>query len=191
MDALKLTAVGRLACDPQAGHGTVNPSTLQFFQDGASFLGRNLALELPPLVPALLYLGVVLMILIVAGKYLTPLMQHSWPEKYKFILLFLCVVYALILPRFKDYSFILLLVPSYYIFKQAPTIAASTLLIVLSMVSNSVTLPWAGFVAPLWKYSPLLVAYLVFFLYLRQIQLIALREGFPVFGETLLCGYCR
>lgn len=84
-----------------------------------------------------------------------------------------CLVYALILPRFKDYAYILLLVPSYYIIKNIRYTKAAPFLFVLFILSGNPTvfvLPVASSLyAFIWKYYPLMVAYCVWGLYLHEI----------------------
>lgn len=80
------------------------------------------------------------------------------------------LVYGLIHPRFKDYGYILLLVPSYYIIKNTRYTKIAPFLFILFIMSNRLMLPIA---APLydviWTYYPLLVAYCVWGIYLNEI----------------------
>ncbi len=81
-----------------------------------------------------------------------------------------CLVYALIHPRFKDYGYILLLVPSYYIIKNIRHTQIAPFLFLLFILSNRMMLPIAASVYDLlWAYYPLLVAYCVWGLYLHEI----------------------
>jgi hypothetical protein len=81
-----------------------------------------------------------------------------------------CLVYALIHPRFKDYGYILLLVPSYFIIKNIRHTQIAPFLFLLFILSNRMMLPIAASVYDLlWAYYPLLVAYCVWGLYLHEI----------------------
>ena len=81
-----------------------------------------------------------------------------------------CLVYALIHPRFKDYGYILLLVPSYYIIKNTAYTKLAPFLFILFIMSNRLMLPIAASIYDIvWTYYPLMVAYCVWGLYLNLI----------------------
>ena len=81
-----------------------------------------------------------------------------------------CLVYALIHPRFKDYGYILLLVPSYYIIKNTAYTKLAPFLFILFIMSNRLMLPIAASIYDIvWTYYPLMVAYCVWGLYLNHI----------------------
>ncbi len=81
-----------------------------------------------------------------------------------------CLVYALIHPRFKDYGYILLLVPSYYIIKNTAYTKLTPFLFILFIMSNRLMLPIAASIYDIvWTYYPLMVAYCVWGLYLKLI----------------------
>jgi hypothetical protein len=88
--------------------GVTNPTALSFFRELATLAGRELGLALPSLAWALY------------GSWLVALAAIFllvWRARGEVLgeregLFFCLFVYALLLPRFKDYSFILLIVPS-------------------------------------------------------------------------------
>jgi hypothetical protein len=81
-----------------------------------------------------------------------------------------CLVYALIHPRFKDYGYILLLVPSYYIIKNIRYPRIALFLFMLFIMSNRMMLPIVSAIYDIiWLYYPLMVAYCVWGIYLYEI----------------------
>ena len=81
-----------------------------------------------------------------------------------------CLVYALIQPRFKDYGYILLLVPSYYIIQNTRYTRIAPFLFLLFILSNRMQLPIAASIYDtLWAYYPLMVVYCVWGIYLHEI----------------------
>ena len=81
-----------------------------------------------------------------------------------------CLVYALIHPRFKDYGYILLLVPSYYIIKNIRYTRIAPFLFLLFILSDRMMLPIAASIYDIiWAYYPLFVAYCVWGIYLYEI----------------------
>ena len=80
------------------------------------------------------------------------------------------LVYALIQPRFKDYGYILLLVPSYYIIKNTRYTRIAPFLFLLFILSDRMMLPIAASIYDIiWAYYPLFVAYCVWGIYLYEI----------------------
>ena len=82
-----------------------------------------------------------------------------------------CLLYALIHPRFKDYAYMLLIVPSYYIIKHTRfTQMAPFLFILFVLSSDRLILPAASaLMAFMWKYYPLLVAWCVWGIFIYEI----------------------
>jgi hypothetical protein len=82
-----------------------------------------------------------------------------------------CLVYALIHPRFKDYAYILLIVPAYYIIMSNRFTKANPFVFFLA------ALVYPPFIIPgteiifmfFWKYYPLIVAYVIWGMYLYEI----------------------
>ncbi len=81
-----------------------------------------------------------------------------------------CLVYALIHPRFKDYGYILLLVPGFYIIINSRYTKITFFLFILFIMSNRMMLPIAASIYDIvWNYYPLMVAYCVWGIYLHEI----------------------
>jgi hypothetical protein len=81
-----------------------------------------------------------------------------------------CLVYALIHPRFKDYGYILLLVPSYFIIKNIHYTKIAPFVFILFIMSNRMMLPIVSSIYDVvWAYFPLMVAYCVWGIYLYEI----------------------
>jgi hypothetical protein len=93
------------------------------------------------------------------------------PDKEMIVVFLVCLLYALIHPRLKDYMFLLLLVPSYYIIKNVRYTQVAPFLFVLIILScNRLLLPIASSVMKLmWIYYPLVIAYCVWAIYLHEI----------------------
>ncbi|HUU45965.1 MAG TPA: glycosyltransferase family 87 protein [Acidobacteriota bacterium] len=88
------------------------------------------------------------------------------------IIFLACLTYALIMPRFKTYSFILLLPPAYYILRRSAQIPAYGFLLALLLLTVHpplpVALPFRPVLTMLWAYYPLLLAILLWVLLLKQ-----------------------
>ncbi len=133
------------------------PSTLALLRDIHDTLSRKGILVISP---TAIYLAIVVTILAVTGWALKS------PEKIidkRIILFTICLTYALILPRFKIYSYILLLVPSYFMIKNVFSKTSIPILIILLMFSQHTMLPGFNKLSEyfLWRYYPLIMTYCI------------------------------
>jgi hypothetical protein len=97
--------------------------------------------------------------------------QNDHPDREKMILFLICLVYALIHPRFKDYAYMLLIVPSYFIMKTTRLKNAFPFIFVLSILAAPhLLLPGFDILSALvWRFFPLAIAYIIWGLYLYEI----------------------
>ena len=97
--------------------------------------------------------------------------KHTGADKRAMLEVFVvCLVYALIHPRFKDYGYILLLVPSYYIIIHMRHTKLAPLLFIMFIMSNRMMLPIAASIYDIvWNFYPLMVAYCVWGIFLNEI----------------------
>jgi hypothetical protein len=151
--------------------GGVVPSTYKLVSDLVQGIAQVSATAVPGGVAA-----VIAAVLAGGTLYLTYRawlqLQHCPTPKREMLTVFLvCLVYALIHPRFKDYMYLLLLVPAYYLIKNIRHTRAAPLLFILFVLSGQrLVLPIASSVMALvWDYYPLMVAYCVWGLYLYEI----------------------
>jgi hypothetical protein len=87
-----------------------------------------------------------------------------------FALFLTCVVYAVVAPRMKTYSYILLLVPSFYVIKECAKMEALIFLFILMSLTKWTPLPNVLAVRLLWWQYPWLLAVMIWVLMLRQLR---------------------
>lgn len=162
--------------------GDLNPSTLAIILDYLNRFGNVIGFPLSPTIAVGIYLAVVILILLISLKALITLKCMDDIEQKKLALLFACVVYALIVPRFKDYMYILLLAPSFFIILNANFLQVKNLLFIIIIFSPDLTLPLVGGtrIRMLMSYYPLFIAYFVWYLYLRYISLVSSGKHTPL-----------
>lgn len=80
-----------------------NPSSLSFFKDLAR--GLNISASIG-------YVIYILFALFVTSSFIWAIYRFNLDEDILFLVAFACIAYALAVPRMKDYSFILLLMPA-------------------------------------------------------------------------------
>jgi hypothetical protein len=157
--------------------GDINPSTLAIIIDFLNRFSKLINFPRPSIIAKGIYLSVVTSILIISRRALIALKSLDDVEKKKLSLLFACMVYSLIVPLFKDYTFILLLPPAFLIIFKTEFLEAKYLPFIIILFLPHLTLPLVGGVARnLMIYYPLLVAYFVCYLYVRYIFLVSSRN---------------
>lgn len=150
--------------------GQVVPSTNKLIASVLEMMAKMTGFEPPRTLASVLFLALAAGIGFVSVKAWMQLRRSNRKDRAMLEVFLVCLLYALIHPRFKDYGYILLLVPSYYIIVNAPYMKLAPFLFVLFIMSNRLMLPIAGSIYDIvWAYYPLMVAYCVWGLYLNHI----------------------
>jgi len=156
-------------------HGLLNPSTLSFIRDAHDLLAAKFGIVISLRILRALFLALAAIVLLISYRAHTALRPVFQKHNEKVLIFLACLVYALILPRFKDYSYILLIPPAYFILKKLGEIKATLLLgLTVLYLPNPMggILPLPGFevlTKLVTNYFPLLMAYGVWGLYLYDI----------------------
>ena len=98
--------------------GVLNPATYVFLKDLMSYSSYS-RIQVPFIGIIAIYVFAVFFIIWASVLGWRKLQNFEAEERLITSILLLCLTYALVLPRFKDYSYILLIVPVYYIIKYA------------------------------------------------------------------------
>ena len=124
---------------------------------------------LPKYTPILLYILAVIAVLgTTARRYIRDRSASiQWDNR--LLIFVVCAVYALILPRFKCYSFILLIVPSYVIIRAYISRHSTFFLLMLFLIPVNTALPHTDAINRLFLYFPLFMAFAVWILYIMCI----------------------
>lgn len=93
--------------------GILAPSTLAFMRGACEMAAGWVNHPLPAALPTALYAIAALVILAVSARAVFSFLRAPAPRDECAMIFFACLVYALLLPRMKDYSYILLLAPVY------------------------------------------------------------------------------
>lgn len=159
-------------------NGLIQPSTLAFVKDIIHALADKMGVVEIQGIHWVAFIALAAAIVALSIRACNAVRSCRFPDKDKIIIFLACVVYALILPRFKDYYYVLLLLPTYFIVKRARNIKAYIPLIVLlllpSILSGETPLPglkrFSFLLNIFWEYHPLVVAYFVWGLYICEIR---------------------
>ena len=153
--------------------GAVGPSTEKFVKEIFALLSQLIG-PLPPVVISAVVIALAALVVFLSGRayFLLKGTRTDHPDRDKMILFLVCLVYALIHPRFKDYAYMLLIVPAYYIMKTTRLKKAFPFIFILSVLAAPhLMLPGFDFLSSImWRYFPLMVAYTIWGLYLHEIS---------------------
>jgi len=158
----------------QAGRTVVKasqPSTFALLGDLLGQLGMNIRPAAAERTHLVLFFAVAVTVLAVTWRACVALRSWRLISKEKILIFLACTVYAVVLPHFEDYSYIIVLVPAYVILRRSRPGDLCALLLFMTLSAAGATLP---LVRPLMRiilaYSPLILTYLVWGLYVREIS---------------------
>jgi len=92
-----------------------NYATLPFLRDIAETVGAMTGVNIPAAIPVIMYILAIGIVIWVSARAWRRRTETGAMIDERLIVLFACVVYALVVPRMKCYAYILLLVPSFFI----------------------------------------------------------------------------
>lgn len=148
--------------------GINNPATLALFRDIRDLLILR-GFNIPLILPTALFALTSLIVLVVTTH---TIFQNRTIEP-RVILLLSSMAFPLIVPRFKDYSYILLLLPSYYFVTRKLKNLNPIWLIVLLVLSSRFFLPFglsADATKLFWEYYPLLAVTALWLVWIISIK---------------------
>ena len=147
--------------------GIINPSTFTFIRKLVGVSTGLTDIALLTKISIIFYLITASMIVFISWVALRRLQNTKMHDGEKWIIFMACLIYTLVCIRFKDYSFILLIPPAYYLIKRIASIKTHIVLfIAVSLTAVHVTLPGLKTVFYLlWNYYPLMITYCLWILY--------------------------
>lgn len=157
--------------------GSIAPSTAALIKDSLSSLKNTVFPVACPVVPLMVKWTFFYIFVALAGIFVVFITLKAWgrlrrvdtEDSRKMLLFFVCLTYAVIHPRMKDYSYILLIVPTYFIMKRPRYAKIYPLLFVVAIIS-SMQLPLIdGIYFVTDQYYSLVIAYGAMGLYLYDI----------------------
>lgn len=151
--------------------GQVGPSSLKFVGAVFKIFGDSTGIYAPEalqlVIVGLIVCGVVYLTYRAAGR----LKDSGVPNREMAEVVLVCLLYALIHPRMKDYMYLLLILPSYYVLKNTRLTRLAPFLFILFILSaDRLHLPiFSSMMSLLWAYYPLMIAYCVWGIFLYEI----------------------
>ena len=148
----------------------VNPSTSAFLRDLIDIFLRIENQSLHNIISALLYLVVITPVIFISGLAYRRIKSIKIKDREKWIVFFGCFVYAVVANYFKDYSYVLLILPTYFIIKNT-RLSPKGLLLFIAVIFATGYLPGERPILDLfWGYHPLFLAYFLWYLYMYEMR---------------------
>lgn len=155
--------------------GAINPSMLAFIRDGISILSKRIH-QLPLHVDMIIYIGAVLGVLILCLHFFKIHRKKNQETDLRSLIYIASLVFCVIAPRMKDYSYVMCLLPTLSILRRqknklVPIWAAFVL---APSMSSYVPFPFLENFSVLssyfYSYLPLLAAGMMLWLYLDEFR---------------------
>ena len=151
--------------------GMVVPSTFTFLSDVFKWVSNNVGVTTPQAIQFAVLIVFVTAVVLLTYKAYVRLNSLSVENRPMIDVFLVCLVYALIHPRLKDYAYILLIVPSFYIIMNGRFTKVNPFIFFLAILAYS------PFIVPgteliftfFWNYYALFVAYAIWAMYLNEI----------------------
>jgi glycosyl transferase family 87 len=164
-------------------HGANNPCTLAFIQEITTILAVRIPGAVPDALPFALYAAALLLVGIPSLAAYRRLGRVETADRDRILLFLGLVVYGLLVPRFKCYSYILLIPPAYFLLKRIRFLPVHALAPLAFMIptAGTLSLPGTGAVLRyLADYQPMFQAYVLWLLYLAFIYRTIAEGLFPL-----------
>ncbi len=151
--------------------GTIVPSTFTLISDVFKWLSKDVGPATPQAIQFAILAVFAAAVIVFTHRAHARLVSAKVENRQMLEVFLVCLVYALIHPRFKDYAYILLIVPAFYIIMNNRFTKANPFVIFFAI------LLYPPFIVPgteiifmfFWKYYPLMVAYVIWGMYLYEI----------------------
>lgn len=152
---------------PEERGASFNPSFLAFSKDFSQILKHTwLGKILPAGFPWILYLTMVAIIIFIAFKYV-PWQKFKAAKNGRIEMIYMsCFIYAMIMPRFKTYSFILLIPPALYVIRSYSRELFFPLMIILVSLSTRPAFLNHNLADLFWTYYSLFLIYALWLIWI-------------------------
>lgn len=153
--------------------GWNNPTTFALTRDFFDLVQQKTGVAVPDNARIAVFGLLAAAIVFLTLRAFLILRSRMTEEKSKILIYLGCLSFAMLSPRFKDYAYILLIVPAFYALKRFSTDKGRIFLFVLFCLSTSKTANLPPFIQGynlVWEYYSLLLAFGLWALYLNQIR---------------------
>jgi membrane protein implicated in regulation of membrane protease activity len=160
-----------------------NPSTFALIRDAFQLFEAKTDIFIPHGLQIGAFFIVVVVIIYVSWRAYIWLSSAGARDKEMIVIFLACLTYCLILPRFMNYCYILLIVPAYFIIKRIsyPKGYILFFIIIILSIPTAVHLPGLSMIFQyMWEYSLLIIAFVLWGLYIYKIYGMPKKPSIPL-----------
>jgi hypothetical protein len=150
--------------------GFLNPATLPLVQDVAALVEGSYGISLTPVVQMAIYVTIAAAILVPTMIVVRGVARMEAGNRIDVIVHLVFLATALVLPRFKNYSYMLLIVPTYYIATRSTRMQQALPLLLLACLPVYSWITRAENIGLLANYSQWIIAFGAWGLYMYELQ---------------------
>jgi len=154
--------------------GISNPTAYTFTREILFIINKEISLPYVFGINVIIYLLYAAVLIYFNYKAINVYKKNNPAPNYKMLLFFGICTYVLLLPRFKSYSFILLIVPAYYLLKNIKLNKYYIALLALFLLTSGSSIPGYIFLNTFWNifwsYYPFLLCVLMYIFYYKLIK---------------------
>ena len=114
--------------------GRINPSSWALVKDSAALVGRALGAPIPQFVQLGAYGIFVIAVVAATAVAARSLLTSLTPDRREWFVFLVVLAFALVQPRFKNYSYILALVPTFFVATRAAHLKRAVPLLILACI---------------------------------------------------------
>jgi glycosyl transferase family 87 len=150
--------------------GRLNPALLPLVLDVTALIKRGYDVSLPTVVQAAMYLTAAAAVVVPTTFAVRRVARIGASNRIDVILYLVLLAYALVMPRFKNYHYMLLIVPTYYIATHSTRLRQAIPLLLLACLPIYSWITKADNLTLLANYSQWLIAFGAWALYLYELR---------------------
>jgi len=161
--------------------GRLNPASLPLVTDVSAMIERMYHVALPSLIQVAAYLAIALAVAVPTWIVAARLAKSDAANRVEIIVYLVAIVQPLVMPRFKNYSYMLLVAPTYYIATRSTHLRSALPLLLLACLPVYSWITSADKITLVANYSQWLIAAGAWALYLYEIRAggLLVRAGRP------------
>lgn len=155
-------------------YGIENPSVLSLLKTLSQGVEEITGISVPKPFQGGLYLAWVIVVVVSSWRAFLKLAMNEADGR-KTCVCLACLVYALVQPRFEDYQWVILLIPTYFAMLRVEFVRAFPMLFFVCCLSGlHYSLPASDFFfKAFWNHYPLVVSAIVWIIYLKHVEVIS------------------
>ena len=150
--------------------GRLNPASLPLVTDVSAMIGRSSHVAVPGAMQLAIYLAIAAAVALTTWIVAARLAASGAANRVELVLYLVALSQPLVLPRFKNYSYMLLVAPTWFIATRSTHLRSALPLLLLACLPVYSWITSADKVALVANYSPWLIAVGAWALYLHEVR---------------------